>query len=216
MTPTSAEMELPPPMTFRDIPHQLGGEGHKFGLPEAPLARTDHLKRRYDPVVDQLTKGLMRSGKLSYAQRVWDMGTIYQIRFSNLLITIPGRFRYSRYAPHCSSTPEQIYQTWTSVASQRGSHQFTAALTYKIFDRRSRFSGATDQDSTREGHGRRRKVITGTGADRNQVEEEDSHELDLGQFRQEDGSEAGRPSRERDHRCRRGHQFCMGQKAAPP
>jgi hypothetical protein len=202
-------------MTFRDIPHELGGEGHKFGLPEAPLARTDHLKRRYDPVVDQLTKKLMRSGKLSYAQRVWDLGTIYEMCL-NFLITILGRFRYSRYTPHCSSTPEQIFQTWTSVAAQRGSYQFTAALTYKIFDRRFRFSGATDQDSTREGHGRRRKVITDTGADRNQVEEKDGHGLDRGKFGQENGNEAGRSSGEGDHRCRRGHQFCMGQKAAPP
>jgi hypothetical protein len=82
-------------MTFRDIPHQLGGEGHKFGLPEAPLVRTDHLKSRYDPVVDQLTKRLMRSGKLSTAQRVCDMGNIYEMSLSNLLITIPGRFRCS-------------------------------------------------------------------------------------------------------------------------
>jgi hypothetical protein len=95
-------------MTFRDIPHQLGGEGHKFGLPEVPLVRTDHLKSRYDPVVDQLTKRLMRSGKLSTAQRVCDMGNIYEMSLSNLLITIPGRFRCSRYAPHCSSTPEQV------------------------------------------------------------------------------------------------------------
>jgi ribosomal protein S7 len=65
-------------MTFRDIPHQMGGEGHKFGLPETPLARTDHLKKRYDPVVDQLTKGVMRSGKLSLAQRVWNLDARYQ------------------------------------------------------------------------------------------------------------------------------------------
>jgi hypothetical protein len=48
-----------------------GGPGHKFPLPEvASIPRTDHLKRRYDPVVDQVTKSLMRSGKLSQAQKV--------------------------------------------------------------------------------------------------------------------------------------------------
>lgn len=57
-------------MTFKDIPHGMGGEGHKFGLPEVPLARTDHFKKRYHPVVDQLTKALMRHGKLSAAQKV--------------------------------------------------------------------------------------------------------------------------------------------------
>jgi hypothetical protein len=67
---SSGGMELPPSMTFKDITHEMGGEGHKFGLPKAPLARTDHLKRRYDPVVDQLTKALMRHGKLATAQRV--------------------------------------------------------------------------------------------------------------------------------------------------
>jgi hypothetical protein len=57
-------------MPFRDIAHEFGGKGHKFGLPEAPLTRTDHFKRRYDPVVEQFTKALMRDGKLSAAQRV--------------------------------------------------------------------------------------------------------------------------------------------------
>lgn len=66
----SPPMQDSPPMTFRDITHELGGDGHKFGLPENPLARTDHFKRRYDPVVEQLTKALMRHGKLSAAQKV--------------------------------------------------------------------------------------------------------------------------------------------------
>ncbi len=47
-----------------------GGLGHKFGLPDMPLPRTAHFKRRYDPVVEQLTKNLMRDGKLSAAQKV--------------------------------------------------------------------------------------------------------------------------------------------------
>jgi hypothetical protein len=79
---TSAAEELPPsmipsqgtetksPMAFKNIKYEMGGEGHKFGLPEAPLARTDHFRRRYDPVVEQLTKALMRHGKLGAAQRV--------------------------------------------------------------------------------------------------------------------------------------------------
>jgi len=44
--------------------------GHKFGLPNLPLPSTSHLKHRYDPVVDQVTKLLMRHGKLGVAQRV--------------------------------------------------------------------------------------------------------------------------------------------------
>jgi hypothetical protein len=45
--------------------------GHKFPLPDVnDLPRLSHLKRRYDPVLDQLTKALMRHGKLSVAQKV--------------------------------------------------------------------------------------------------------------------------------------------------
>lgn len=47
------------------------GPGHKFPLPDVnDLPRLSHLKRRYDPVLDQLTKSLMRHGKLSVAQKV--------------------------------------------------------------------------------------------------------------------------------------------------
>jgi small subunit ribosomal protein S7 len=45
-------------------------QGHKFGLPSLPLPSNTHLKHRYDPVVEQVTKLLMRHGKLSVAQRV--------------------------------------------------------------------------------------------------------------------------------------------------
>lgn len=71
-TISSSGSSLPPSMikNFKDIPHELAGEGHKFGMPQKPLLRTDHLKRRYDPVLDQFTKALMRSGKLGFAQRV--------------------------------------------------------------------------------------------------------------------------------------------------
>lgn len=44
--------------------------GHKFGLPSLPLPSSTHLKHRYDPLVEQVTKLLMRHGKLSVAQRV--------------------------------------------------------------------------------------------------------------------------------------------------
>lgn len=44
--------------------------GHKFPLPTIPLPPQSHLKRRYDPVVEQITKLMMVDGKLSVAQRV--------------------------------------------------------------------------------------------------------------------------------------------------
>ena len=47
------------------------GLGHKFPLPDMDKWKpTDHLRRRYDPVIDQVTKSLMRDGKLSAAQKV--------------------------------------------------------------------------------------------------------------------------------------------------
>lgn len=45
-------------------------EGIKFGVPETPLPGNAHLKRRYDPVVEQITNLMMRHGKKGVAQRV--------------------------------------------------------------------------------------------------------------------------------------------------
>ncbi|KAJ9499141.1 hypothetical protein LTR99_005236 [Exophiala xenobiotica] len=45
------------------------GFGHKFALPDIrSMTKLDNFKKRYDPVVDQVTKSLMRDGKLSKAQ----------------------------------------------------------------------------------------------------------------------------------------------------
>jgi hypothetical protein len=47
------------------------GVGHKFPLPNPENWKvTDHMRRRYDPVVDQFTKMIMRDGKLARAQKV--------------------------------------------------------------------------------------------------------------------------------------------------
>ena len=43
---------------------------HKFGLPTLPLPPGSNLRKRYEPIVDQVTKLLMQDGKLSVAQRV--------------------------------------------------------------------------------------------------------------------------------------------------
>ena len=49
------------------------GFGHKFPLPDLkPLGKAVNFKKRYDPVVEQVTRSLMRDGKLSRAQKVWD------------------------------------------------------------------------------------------------------------------------------------------------
>ena len=51
--------------------------GLKFELPELPLPRHIHLRRRDEPLMEQVTKLLMRSGKLSVAQRVGDTAQSY-------------------------------------------------------------------------------------------------------------------------------------------
>jgi small subunit ribosomal protein S7 len=63
----SLSSEMGPPL---GLGYPNGGLGHKFGLPDMPLPRTEHFRRRYEPVVEQLTKSLMRHGKLSVAQKV--------------------------------------------------------------------------------------------------------------------------------------------------
>ncbi|KAL9075873.1 MAG: hypothetical protein Q9161_001266 [Pseudevernia consocians] len=55
---------------------EVQNQGHIFGLPELPLPSTSHLKRRYDPIVHQVTNLLMQDGKLSKAQR--DMAMILE------------------------------------------------------------------------------------------------------------------------------------------
>ncbi|KAK4158334.1 ribosomal protein S7 domain-containing protein [Chaetomidium leptoderma] len=49
-------------------------EGHKYGMPELPLPSQKHAKHRYDSVITQVTRLLMRDGKLAKAQR--DMAII--------------------------------------------------------------------------------------------------------------------------------------------
>ncbi|KAK4937380.1 hypothetical protein LTR10_021989 [Elasticomyces elasticus] len=45
------------------------GFGHKFALPDiSSWQKSDNMKKRYDPVVQQVTRSLMRHGKLSKAQ----------------------------------------------------------------------------------------------------------------------------------------------------
>lgn len=46
------------------------GEGHKFPLPELPIPWYMQMKERYHPVLAQVSRLLMRDGKLSKAQSV--------------------------------------------------------------------------------------------------------------------------------------------------
>ncbi|CAP66558.1 uncharacterized protein PODANS_4_9320 [Podospora anserina S mat+] len=65
-------------------PFDAEEEGHKYGLPSLPLPSELHKDHRYDDVMGQITRLLMKDGKLSKAQRV---------RFS-----IPRRFDIYIYA----------------------------------------------------------------------------------------------------------------------
>lgn len=56
---------------IKGVEYPDAGPGHKFPIPDLQqIGFLNHLKRRYDPVVDQVTKSLMRDGKLSVAQKV--------------------------------------------------------------------------------------------------------------------------------------------------
>ncbi|KAL7791970.1 ribosomal protein S7 domain-containing protein [Trichoderma ceciliae] len=48
---------------------EVQNAGHKFGLPKKPFPDGFHVKKRYHPVLEQITRLLMRHGELSVAQR---------------------------------------------------------------------------------------------------------------------------------------------------
>jgi hypothetical protein len=59
--------------------------GLKFEMPES-LPRTENVRHRYDPLVDQFTKLLMKDGKLSMAQKVRHHSVanfLFSVRTSN-------------------------------------------------------------------------------------------------------------------------------------
>jgi len=51
-------------------PYDPAEEGHRFPIPATPWRKSQQLQDRYDPVLAQLTRLIMRDGKLSKAQRV--------------------------------------------------------------------------------------------------------------------------------------------------
>ncbi|KHO01746.1 30S ribosomal protein S7 [Metarhizium album ARSEF 1941] len=71
--------------------------GHKFGLPKKPYPEGFNMKQRYHPVLEQLTRLLMRDGKLSVAQR--NVATVM-----NFLRTAPAPI-YSPKFPLLPGTP---------------------------------------------------------------------------------------------------------------
>jgi small subunit ribosomal protein S7 len=52
------------------VSSELQTAGHKFGLPKKPYPEGFNVKKRYHPVLEQITRLLMRHGELSVAQRV--------------------------------------------------------------------------------------------------------------------------------------------------
>ncbi|KAI8721907.1 Ribosomal-S7 domain-containing protein [Fusarium sp. LHS14.1] len=76
---------------------EVENPGHKFGLPQRPWPQGFNLKKRYHPVLEQITRLLMRDGKLSVAQR--NMATVM-----NNLRTAPPPI-YSPKFPLLPGTP---------------------------------------------------------------------------------------------------------------
>lgn len=58
------------PQSIVPVGTELQGAGHKFGLPKKPYPDGFNVKKRYHPVLEQITRLLMRHGELSVAQRV--------------------------------------------------------------------------------------------------------------------------------------------------
>ncbi|KAI5464680.1 ribosomal protein S7 domain-containing protein [Mariannaea sp. PMI_226] len=75
--------------------------GHKFGLPRGPWPEGYNHKKRYHPVLEQITRLLMRDGKLSVAQR--NVATVM-----NFLRTAPAPI-YSPKFPLLPGTPPASY-----------------------------------------------------------------------------------------------------------
>lgn len=81
---------IPPASTGNEAVDQLaqaasgleivGREGHKFPLPELPIPWYMQMKNRYHPVLAQLSRLLMREGKLSKAQSVRIAPSVSTIR----------------------------------------------------------------------------------------------------------------------------------------
>lgn len=76
---------------------EVQNAGHKFGLPQKPYPDGFHVKKRYHPVLEQITRLLMRHGELSVAQR--NMAAVM-----NFLRTAPAPI-YSPKFPLLPGTP---------------------------------------------------------------------------------------------------------------
>ncbi|KAL7938527.1 ribosomal protein S7 domain-containing protein [Trichoderma chlorosporum] len=76
---------------------EMQNAGHKFGLPQKPYPDGFHVKKRYHPVLEQITRLLMRHGELSVAQR--NMAAVM-----NFLRTAPAPI-YSPKFPLLPGTP---------------------------------------------------------------------------------------------------------------
>ena len=57
-------------MSLNRQPTEFENKGHIYALPTLPMPRNMHLKRRDDPLVEQFTRLIMTSGRLSRAQSV--------------------------------------------------------------------------------------------------------------------------------------------------
>ncbi|KAF7552450.1 hypothetical protein G7Z17_g4324 [Cylindrodendrum hubeiense] len=92
-------------------PEGLEKPGHKFGLPRRPWPEGFNQKKRYHPVLEQITRLLMRDGKLSVAQR--NMATVM-----NFLRTAPAPI-YSPKFPLLPGTPPAAHLPSPASATRR-------------------------------------------------------------------------------------------------
>ncbi|PHH86341.1 hypothetical protein CDD83_10387 [Cordyceps sp. RAO-2017] len=91
------EAAEPGPVESESVGEEVQNAGHKFGIPQKPFPDGFHLRKRYHPVLEQITRLLMRDGKLSVAQT-------HMTAVMNYLRTSPAPV-YNKKVPLLPGTP---------------------------------------------------------------------------------------------------------------
>jgi hypothetical protein len=139
-------------------PVDMEDVGHKFGLPVLPLAKNNHLKYRYDVVVNQVTNLIMRHGKKSVAQRVSSSVSILHVsnpleRSCLTLVPLTEHVIHIKSSPYSASSGSQPSAT---SASRHPTTRTTSTQSCPIPYHRHRFRSASGTYSPTERCRRRR------------------------------------------------------------
>ena len=180
---TSSSDALPLEMIYPD-----GGFGHKFPLPDvSEMPRTMKLRKRYDPVVDQVTKLLMKHGKLSLAQRVCAFpfpcstkSLLYSHSSTDALL--PHRTAHDRHPRH--APPHALPATQPAIPRPRPPPlhhppRVPPPRPHPLSHRGHRLRRTAHQDPAAARHRRRRRLLAHPCSLGSKTEEADRDNVDL-------------------------------------